>query len=344
MRSRKQILNIGRIGSGVDVKYLLMFSIIITQLQSITALGQVVQQRMLRVSMDNDFFAYQKEDGAYTNGLRFDFISEGKENSKSLERKFYFHTGNNSLVVKELSLTQIMFTSNDITKKDPMPGDYPYSGSLLITRSFNSISPHTNLSVKTEYVGGIMGPYSFACETQRSFHKLINDGRPQGWEHQFPNTLFFNVNISIHRYVLRPAKTAELVFLGEVNTGSLTNRVSIASLLRLGRMLPYFNSHVQQFITPRSTSWQLYVFVKPQASFVGSNLLLEGTAQKSGSALAQAVPPPQVSIRHAVFTGDLGLVISYRVFAFSFTFIETTGLILNQPNKALGNVSLYIAL
>ena len=302
-------------------------------------IGQNLPTKMLRLYIDNDFLAYQKEDGAYTSGLRIDFVSERRKHPRAFVDKLYFHSGEESIVSMGWSLTQVMITSNDISKEEPIPGDYPYSGSLLITKSFNSMNPSKKVSIKTEYVAGIMGPYAFAGETQDSFHKFIGHNRPKGWDHQFPTTVFFNINVSTHRALVPLTKASELIVSGEISIGSLTNSLSIGSLLRVGRMLPYFDSHVQQFITPRSKRWQLYGFLKPQVSFVKNNVLLEGTLQMS-----EAVPPPHVLIKHMVFSADLGLVISYRVVAVSFTYKETTGLIMNQPSKALGNVSLYFGL
>src|SRR5688572_14940976 len=87
---------------------------LVIQTQSIVAIAQDVPNRILRIYMDNDFFAYQKEDGAYTNGLRIDFFKEEKVKHNSVLDRFYFNAGNKSLVSKGWSLMQVMITSNDI--------------------------------------------------------------------------------------------------------------------------------------------------------------------------------------------------------------------------------------
>jgi lipid A 3-O-deacylase len=303
------------------------------------------EKGMLRLYVDNDFLAFQNKDGAYTNGLRIDFFTEEKTESSAFRGKLYFNTGSKPIVTTGWSLMQVMITSNDITLDKPMPGDYPYSGTLYLTRSFNSMNPTKRASIQTDYIIGLMGPSALAGETQDSFHRLIRQNRPKGWGHQFPTTLFLNINVSAKRFLASLSPSSELILSGEVNMGSMNSGLSVGSIFRIGRMLPYFNGQVQQFVTSKEKGWQLYFFAKSQASIVIHNALLEGTLGKAHTTvLYENAPRPAVSIRHVVFSGDLGVLFSYRVLAFSFTYKETSALIQNQPRKALGNISLYAGL
>ena len=62
---------------------------------------------------------------------------------------------------------------------------------------------------------------------------------------------------------------------GEASAGTLYNGVTLQSTIRLGKMLPYFSGYINRFTSARRL--QAYFMIKPQASIVIHNTLLDGS-------------------------------------------------------------------
>ena len=128
-------------------------------------------KQMFRIYLDNDFFAYRKEDGGYSSGLRIDLFYQRSNEHESFFNNFLIKAGDSAINTHSWSIMQMMMTSNDITKEEWVKGDYPYSGSLFITRALYSINPDKQYAIKTEWLAGIMGPKAYAGEAQTWFHR-----------------------------------------------------------------------------------------------------------------------------------------------------------------------------
>src|SRR5690606_35302529 len=161
---------------------------------------------LFRIYVDNDFFAYRKEDGGYSNGMRLDMFYHRKKQPTSFLSNFLLKAGDSAINTYSWSVMQIMITSNDITKEEWTKGDYPYSGSLFVTHALNSVNPVEKYAIKTEWIAGVMGPESCAGEVQTWFHDLIGHHRPMGWHHQMPTALLLNVNLGYEEMLYSPGR------------------------------------------------------------------------------------------------------------------------------------------
>lgn len=306
---------------------------------------QTSPKTLLRLYMDNDFFAYRKEDGGYSNGLKLDLFYERLRREKRFLDKFFLQAGTDAIHTRSWSIMQVMITSNDITKEEWAQGDYPYSGSLFVTHALYAVNPNKQYAVKTEWLAGIMGPHAYAGETQAWFHDLIGDGKPMGWHHQMKTSVLINLNVSVEKLVFSPFRALEVIAGGDLYAGTMYNAATIQTLVRLGRMNPYFSG-----VTNRVTSvrgFQGYFAIKPQVSLVAHNTLLEGSIFKSDHPGANDADGNTLSESEAsrfVAGVDYGIVLAYRRIGFSFTLNTNTGLVRDQPVKSTGNVSLYLAL
>ena len=189
-----------------------------------------------------------------------------------------------------------------------------------------------------------MGPKAYAGETQTWFHELIGDAKPMGWHHQMPTSVLVNLNLSVEKLVFSPTKNLEVMMGADAHAGTLYNGVTFQSTIRLGRMMPYFSSYINRFTSDRRL--QAYFIVKPQASIILHNTLLDGS-------LFHDYPEPDkadgkiisVSKSSPLVAGiDYGVILSYGPVGFSFILNTNTGLVNDQPTKSMGNVSFYFAL
>jgi len=241
---------------------------------------------MLRLYEDDDYINIKGKgtDEAYTNGSRVDlFYTRHDPPHWFLDRAFP-KAGDSSTDVYGWGIMQVMYTPRRIDDPEFQPDDYPWSGGLFITHSLYSYNPRANYDLQTEVVAGVVGPASLAGALQKGFHHLIHYTQPMGWGHQFRNDLLLNINLTIEKQVFAVRSGAdpllELIGGGSIHAGTMENKLSVYSLLRLGIMHPYFNGLMSQYASGSSPDKkdhiQLYFFARPQADLVYTNAILEG--------------------------------------------------------------------
>ena len=140
----------------------------------------------------NDFFA--GNDGHFTDGASLNWLETTQKNENSytdmilsLTHDILLPLDNSKHHNAGLSLEQMIITPDDTDLKAYQYNDFPYAGYLSLSSflfewdkdSFNEYSIEI----------GIMGKYSGAEFIQKSFHKVIRNKVPQGWDTQL-NTLF----------------------------------------------------------------------------------------------------------------------------------------------------------
>jgi hypothetical protein len=142
---------------------------------------------------ENDLFA--DTDQGYTNGVKLSWISHDltgyaesgrlPEWSLPLIRRLPFinETGLQRNVV--LSIGQNMYTPEDIEAEDLLEDDRPYSGWTYFGIGLHSKNERRLDSMEIQL--GMVGPASFAEQTQKLVHELVGSQRPNGWDNQIKN-------------------------------------------------------------------------------------------------------------------------------------------------------------
>jgi hypothetical protein len=93
-----------------------------------------------------------------------------------------------------------------------------------------------------------------------------------------------NINITYEKEVFAVSPGAdpllELIGGGSIHAGTMENKLSAYSLLRLGIMRPYFDGLLSQYASGSSPDKkehiQLYFFARPECEVVYTNAILEG--------------------------------------------------------------------
>jgi lipid A 3-O-deacylase len=86
-----------------------------------------------------------------------------------------------------LSLGQNIYTPSDITRSDLIADDRPYAGITYLAAGFHSIKDNRRVSWEIDV--GMVGPLSFAEQSQNSIHRLLGSRQAEGWSHQLQNEL-----------------------------------------------------------------------------------------------------------------------------------------------------------
>jgi hypothetical protein len=233
------------------------------------------------LTVDNDFFAGY--DQHYTNGIQVAFSPDGTalpEAIRSLpplrwsaEPRFTFAIG------------QRIYTPNEKTRAVPDPLDRPYGGWLYALADVRTKTGPQVDSVQASL--GVIGPASFAEQTQNGYHRLIGAQRANGWDTQIDNKLA--VLLGFERGWPKLVKSnvggldVDLTPRVGVTAGNVYTYANTGGVLRLGRNLPDDFAVTNISLGPprdgyrasESTRFGWYVSIGTDVRLVGWNAFLD---------------------------------------------------------------------
>ena len=240
---------------------------------------------ILTLQFENDFFG--GSDGQFSHGMRIAWMSPedlvpewAKRVADWVPR---FEVARSKRIV--YSLGQSMFTPNDLSRTDLIRDDRPYAGWLYA--GFGLVSVGDDFLDNLELNLGVVGPASFAKDTQRAWHELFNFPRPLGWDHQLENEP--GIQLSFERK-WRAWETFSVERLGGditphlgIAVGNVLTQGAVGLTLRLGENLPndYGPPRIRPslpgsdyFISLSNFGW--YLFVGAEGRAVARNIFLDG--------------------------------------------------------------------
>ncbi|MBK1831976.1 lipid A deacylase LpxR family protein [Verrucomicrobiaceae bacterium R5-34] len=258
--------------------------------------------------LDNDLFGGTDEN--YTNGARLSWITEGKPvidipfvqdnlhrfsgGSESLNwmRKIWgFRHPAQIEYSYGFALSQLMFTPATREALVPPEGERPYAGWAGLGFSLHARDAHAQNSV--EIAIGVVGPASYAQETQDFIHDLRDFDKFQGWDSQIPNEITLNLYFNQRRRIESLHKIQlpmDLKVDGFTETGyalgNFRTDARIGFLVRAGWNLPVefadprlsATAHTQRLYSGagNSNKWSLYGLLGAQATGVLHDITLDG--------------------------------------------------------------------
>ena len=128
---------------------------------------------------ENDIFAGTDRD--YTNGVRLSWISSEEnmpEWSQSIAHMLPMENDGNKRI--SIAAGQSMFAPEDITRRTPIAGDHPYAGWLY--GSVGLVSDTGKILDNVVLTVGVVGPLSYAQQTQSFVHHVVDSPHPEGWD------------------------------------------------------------------------------------------------------------------------------------------------------------------
>ncbi|MCK4508882.1 MAG: lipid A deacylase LpxR family protein [Desulfuromonadales bacterium] len=152
------------------------------------------------IFFENDLF--NGTDSNYTNGVKYSLISpdlsphaiQGRLPRKVLEWihkiPFIRDSGPEYSHKAEFSFGQNMYTPADISRSDLITDDRPYAGWSYVGFAYHrkaKVEEHLDFLDSVEIQMGIVGPQSYADETQTLVHELRSIDTAKGWDHQLKN-------------------------------------------------------------------------------------------------------------------------------------------------------------
>lgn len=234
---------------------------------------------------ENDLFA--GNDQGYTDGVRLTWLSS------EAGTPLWIRQAANTLLPfaqegkKRISFAvgQSMFTPSNISAPIPNPDDQPYAGWLYASLGVISDTDKTlNTMVLTL---GMVGPASYAEQTQKAIHHITHSPQPEGWDYQLknePGILFTYQRKWRHMLELSPFGLGidGTPSIGG-NLGNVETSAAIGTTFRLGFDLPadYGPPSIRPnlpgsgFFIPTQTLGG-YIFTAVEAHAVARNIFLDG--------------------------------------------------------------------
>ena len=151
------------------------------------------------LSLEND--AFGRSDKYYTSGIELTWISSVQEESEketgfsmqgiSLLKGLPFFDKPESHNFLSISLGQKIFTPDDTESSKLIKNDRPYAGIAYLSIGF--CNKGTMRMDNFEIDVGMVGPQSYAEQSQKIVHKWFGFTMPEGWENQIKNEPVVNL-------------------------------------------------------------------------------------------------------------------------------------------------------
>ncbi len=313
-------------------------------------------KKVLRIYEDNDFLNLRGKgtDEAYTNGLKIEYFNENKSEVSFFLNKWLPKAGKDAVNTFGWGIMQMIYTPRNISKAEPDKNDFAYAGALFLVRSLQSDNARQKVSFHSEILLGILGPYSFAKQTQIAFHKLINDQRPMGWDHQLKTDLILNMNFAAEKEIYSHDDKVNLASGGKVMVGTMHTGVSGYSTIRVGRINPLYNGYITHLTGANLTKkneksrWQAYIMIKPQITYMQRNALVSGgyfdSERNKIRKKANDEAEPIIAIASNIkYSFDYGFMLSLNNVSLGITQKVESAEIRGARHHEVGNISLNIA-
>lgn len=246
---------------------------------------------------ENDLF--NGTDSNYTNGVKYSLISpdlsphakQGHFPRKILEWihkiPFIRDSGSEFSHKAEISFGQNIYTPADISRSDVIKDDRPYAGWSYLGLAYHrktKFVEHLDFLDSVEIQMGIVGPQSYAKETQTLVHELRDIDTAKGWDHQLKNEPGLVVAFE-RKWLFYPSSAKPLTADAIIHVGSAIGNVATyfntGLEVRYGLNLPR-NFGVSLIRPAGSTLFTpnekmaLYLFGAVNGKYVLRNIFLDG--------------------------------------------------------------------
>lgn len=309
--------------------FLLIIILVLASFLSLTESFAAQEQRaeddkgIFNIVIENDIFAGSDSD--YTNGIRFAWLSS-EENMPLLARRIagilpLAGEGNKRI---SIAAGQSMFAPEDLSRRDLVKNDQPYAGWLY--GSVGMVSDTGKTLDNVMLTVGVVGPLSFAEQSQKFVHKVVDSPRPNGWDNQLKNEP--GIVLTYERkwrnlYKISPfGLSADVTPHVGVNLGNINTDAAVGATLRLGYDLPadYGPPRIRpslpgsDFFVP-SQDLGAYLFTTIGERAVARNIFLDGNTFRDS---------PSVDKKYFVGSLQVGAAVTYGETRLSYTHVLMT--------------------
>lgn len=275
---------------GSELKYLIIF---ILTVQMLGAQELLVEDKSdweferINFYFENDVFS--QTDNGYTDGGRLAVLMY-RPDTQNEWLKIPFTENAYRANFISFSLTQQMFTPDDLNETELIEDDRPYAGWLYLEFGLHQSSAK-HLDSLTMRVG-VVGPASGMEQLQRFVHENTGADVAQGWDNQLSNEIGIQLNYQHKwRYATEPLWGIDSSFIPYVGGefGNIAIKANAGALLRVGWNVPEdFGSNSideggengipirTKCLCPASTPFSLTLNLAGGGTLVAHDIFLDG--------------------------------------------------------------------
>ena len=212
------------------------------------------------------------------------------------------------------SIGQNFFTPVDKRRRDPDPRDRPYAGILYGTIGLDRRTWDTLDRFELQF--GVVGPASFARQTQNFVHDIIGDPEVRGWNAQLRNEPVFNLNAE-RIWRVPVAETGfgavDLLPAAGAQLGTIRVAASAGVRVRFGQGLgrdfgtPRIRPTIADAPAPVGAGFGWYVFGGIGGYAVGRDISLDGNTFRSSRSVDRKPFVADFELGAAVFWQNIRL-------------------------------------
>lgn len=257
----------------------------------------------INVRADNDMFGAQGQDQGYTNGVLVSWVSPNLVDYRQdpCIPKF-LRTFNQYIDWLQPSgydeqnmifgLSQLMYTPKYREAQPYDPSDRPYAGALLLSVGYNAREDDFLRTTQVRF--GLVGPASYARESQRIVHRMRGLYQFEHWDRQLRNEPVIQIIHERRKRLLRLQNAADWGWdITRHYGGSVGNFATYANVgaeFRLGLRLPDDFGTAALRPAGENTSpvrlqntgrWSAHVFLGLDARWVFHDITLDGNTFQS---------------------------------------------------------------
>jgi lipid A 3-O-deacylase len=269
------------------------------------------QADIITLGLENDLIGHT--DKYYTHGTRI--MWQSGSNLPWVDALDYFDHYDKYDKRTSLALSQFIYTPS---MKEPswyLPGDRPYAGWLYASFIVTATGKHTMDLFSLDL--GIVGPNSYAKETQTQIHKWIGSQLPMGWDHQLKDEPGLDL-VYQKKYKLIRARAKsmgfELIPHGGGAAGNVHDYVNAGLLVRTGYNLPEDFGVLRMEPAIRGVNVShisCYLFVDSEGKYVLRNLTLDGNTFRESHSVPKEDMVGELTGGVCVHMYDVDIVYAY---------------------------------
>jgi hypothetical protein len=168
-------------------------------------------ERRWSLHLDNDLFAFTRDDRDYTGGIAFTLTGDDVRKyrwrpAKPLNRlndTFGVSAllGAKAQTTPALQIGLLLFTPQDLETRAAIFDDRPYASLLYLSSSQLSHDPARNVAFQSTLTVGVLG-LPLAAQIHRSVHAAFGDTEPMGYGHQISAGGEPTLRYAVSRYQL----------------------------------------------------------------------------------------------------------------------------------------------
>lgn len=269
---------------------------------------------------DNDIFKPTKNnDRDFSNGVR-------------LTRETPDETGFTNIFIG-----QNFYTPGKKYLTEAQPNDRPYAGYLYAGTDYKYARSESIMDV-FGVTAGIVGPHSYAEQTQNEVHRFLNQRTAKGWDNQLENEV--GIIFKAERQYWHPCNSS-LDFVHTIggHLGNVFTQAYGNAYVRFGRNLHsiFGDPGIIYPRVPRTNvgiDWSYYLYAGPAARAVAHNIFLDGNTFKDSQS---------VDKYPFVAEGRLGFAIERGLYRFAYTYVITQREYKNEEaNPDFGEITLSV--